>query len=80
MKASMVSRNPSGSITAAAAISPTSTLAPCTAPFAVGMTAVAAKSRLRAVSIRTPTLSAAPIKLSQNGKKPGPGPKASLSE
>ena len=77
MKSSMVSRKPSGSNSAAAAASAMSTPPTCQAACRLGRMLPVVMSRLRAVSIRMATVSAAPIKLSQNGKKPGPGPRAS---
>ena len=81
MKSSMVSRKPSGSNSAAAATSATSTTAALKGRLPVRQNASGGQCRGCArFSIRMATVSASPIRLSQNGKKPGPGPKASVSE
>ena len=82
MNGSMVSRYPSGSNRAAAAVRAISTPIACSAIrrsgarlIAVSSAALANVTCTRIVAERT-----APMRLSQNGKKPGPGPKASVSE
>ena len=82
MNTSIVSRKPRGSSAAAAAIRATSTLPACTAAGQSGRIVTPASAAMlpRAISTSMPTVNAAPITLSQNGKKPGPGPRASDSE
>jgi len=82
MNASIVKRKPTGSSAAAAAIKAMSTLPACNAAAGVGRiwTVASTGMRPRAISTSMAMVNAAPITLSQNGKKPGPGPKASDSE